>query len=190
MNVSVLVRRRADHDLDTCVEILAEVHRHSGYPVNWPEQAADWLTPRSLLASWVAESDGRVVGHVGLSRADGGDVAAGLWAARAGVGVERTGVVGRLFVSPDAHGLGLGAALMEQAVAEAQARGMHPVLDVVTSNTAATALYERLGWELLDVVEERWGPDQVVALGCYAAPSDCMRAAPADVMSLPHSTGD
>lgn len=170
--MSVLVRRRAEGDLGSCVEILAEVHRHSGYPVNWPQDPAGWLTPEALLASWVAERDGQVVGHIALSRADGGDVAAGLWAARTGTGIERTAVVGRLFVSPAAHGLGLGAALMEQAVAEARTRGLHPVLDVVTSNTAATALYERLGWELLDVVRERWRPDQVVTLGCYAAPAD------------------
>ncbi|MET7476572.1 GNAT family N-acetyltransferase [Streptomyces sp. NPDC005648] len=169
--MSVHVRRRAEGDLGICVEILAEVHRHSGYPVNWPERPGDWLTPESLLATWVAELDGHVVGHIALSRADGGDLAAGLWAARTGTGIERTAVVGRLFVSPTAHGLGLGAALMEQAVEEARTRGLHPVLDVVTANTAATALYERLGWELLDVVRERWRPDQVVTLGCYAAPA-------------------
>jgi ribosomal protein S18 acetylase RimI-like enzyme len=59
---------------------------------------------------------------------------------------------------------------MARAVAEARARGLHPVLDVVVSNTAATALYERLGWELLAVVEQRWAPDQLVSLGCWAAP--------------------
>ena len=164
------VRQRTDHDLDACVAALAAVHRHSGYPVNWPAHPARWLTPSSMEAAWVAELDGRVVGHVELSRPDGGDVAPGLWSARAGGGVEDTAVVGRLFVSPTAHGHGLGAALMARAVAEARARGLHPVLDVVVSNTAATALYERLGWELLAVVEQRWAPDQLVSLGCWAAP--------------------
>ncbi|MCL6670043.1 GNAT family N-acetyltransferase [Streptomyces panaciradicis] len=164
------VRQRADHDLDACVAALAAVHRHSGYPVNWPADPARWLTPSSMEAAWVAELDGRVVGHVELSRPDGGDVAPGLWSARAGVDVADTAVVGRLFVSPAAHGRGLGAALMARAVAQARARGLHPVLDVVVSNTAATALYERLGWELLAVVERRWAPDQLVSLGCWAAP--------------------
>jgi len=167
---SGLVRPRTDRDLAACVEVLAAVHRHSGYPVNWPEHPADWLTPRSLLAAWVAELDGRVVGHLGLSRAAEGDAAPGVWAARAGVGVDVTTVVGRLFVSPAARGHGLGAALMARAVEEARALGLHPVLDVVDSDTAATALYERLGWELLGVVEQRWAPEQVVSLRCYAAP--------------------
>ena len=164
------VRPRTDRDLAACVEALAAVHRHSGYPVNWPDRPADWLTTRAQLASWVAELDGRVVGHLSLSRATKGDAAPGVWAARTGVGVDVTAVVGRLFVSPAARGHGLGAVLMARAVEEARTLGLHPVLDVVDSDTAATALYERLGWELLDVVEQRWTPDQVVSLRCYAAP--------------------
>lgn len=167
---SDLVRPRTDGDLAACVEVLAAVHLHSGYPVNWPDRPADWLTPRSLLAAWVAELDGRVVGHLGLSRATDGDAAPGVWAARTGSDVDGTAVVGRLFVSPVARGHGLGTALMARAVEEARTRALHPVLDVVDSDTAASALYERLGWELLDVVEQRWTPEQVVSVRCYAAP--------------------
>lgn len=167
---SDLVRPRTDRDLAACVEALAAVHRDSGYPVNWPDRPADWLTTRSQLAAWVAELDGFVVGHLSLSRATEGDAAPVVWATRTGVGVDVTAVVGRLFVSPAARGYGLGAALMARAVAEARALGLHPVLDVVGSDTAATALYERLGWELLEVVEQRWEPEQVVSLRCYAAP--------------------
>ncbi|MGW3288839.1 N-acetyltransferase family protein [Streptomyces sp. NPDC001002] len=168
------IRPRTDHDLSRCVEVLAAVHEHSGYPVNWPARPASWLTPDSLLAAWVAELDGRVVGHVGLSRSGEGDVAPGLWSARHGTGTD-TAVVSRLFVSPDARGHGIGAALMDRAVGEARARGLHAVLDVVASDTAATALYERLGWELLDVVEQRWAADQVVSIRCYAAPGGVRR---------------
>ena len=166
------IRRRTDRDLDRCVEVLAAVHRHSGYPVNWPERPADWLTPRSPLAVWVCELEGRVVGHLSLSRAAEGDAAPVLWGARAGAGVEATAVIGRLFVSPAARGRGLGAALLGRAVEEARVLGLQPVLDVVDSPSAATALYDRLGWELLDVVEQRWAPDQVVPVRCYAAPPD------------------
>ncbi|CAG7645922.1 hypothetical protein SBRY_40277 [Actinacidiphila bryophytorum] len=57
------------------------------------------------------------------------------------------------------------------AGAEARERGLHPVLDVVESDGAAVALYERLGWELLDTVEQWWGPGQTVTVRCYAAGS-------------------
>jgi hypothetical protein len=40
----------------------------------------------------------------------------------------------------------------------------------VASDTAAAALYERLGWRRLATVEQRWGPAQVVSVHCYAAP--------------------
>lgn len=149
--------------------MLAEVHERDGYPVNWPDRPGDWLTPPSLVAAWVVELDGRIAGHIGLSRSDAGDAAPGLWSARAGVGVDETAVISRLFVAPSARGRGIGASLMARAVAEAQGRGLHPVLDVVASDTAAAALYERLGWQLLAIVEQRWSPDQTVAVRCYAA---------------------
>lgn len=163
------VRRRTDADLDACVRALAEVHTHDGYPVNWPDRPARWLAPRSQLAAWVAELDGRVVGHAGLSRGAAGDVAAALWGRRRGADAEQAAVVGRLFVAPAARGRGIGALLMAQVEAEARRRGLHPVLDVVASDTAAVALYERLGWELLDSVEQQWSPEQTVTVRCYAA---------------------
>ncbi|MFE4594720.1 GNAT family N-acetyltransferase [Streptomyces laurentii] len=166
---SPLIRQRTGHDLGDCVRVLAEVHERDGYPVNWPDSPGTWLTPPSLLASWVAEHDGRIVGHIGLSRSGEGDAAPGLWSARTGTAPEATAVVSRLFVAPSARGLGIGALLMEQAVAAAREQGLHPVLDVVSSDTAAAALYERLGWQLLATVEQHWSPEQTVSVRCYAA---------------------
>jgi len=163
------VRQRTDGDIRDCVPVLAEVHDHDGYPVNWPDSPGSWLTPSSLISSWVAVLDGRIAGHVGLSRSDEGDMAPGLWSAHAGVRIDKTAVVNRLFVAPWARGHGIGALLMTQAVTAAQDRGLHPVLDVVASDGAAASLYERLGWQLLATVEQQWGPDQRVAIRCYAA---------------------
>ncbi|WP_264925878.1 GNAT family N-acetyltransferase [Streptomyces sp. A012304] len=161
------IRPRVPADLDACVAALAPVHTHSDYPVNWPADPAAWLTPPALLEGWVAELDGRIVGHAALCRATDGDPAPRLWGSR------RPGAaaacVSRLFVAPSVRGLGVGAALMERAVGEALSRGLHPVLEVVASHPSV-AFYERLGWELLGVVDERWGPDQLVSLRCYAAP--------------------
>lgn len=80
-------------------------------------------------------------------------------------------MVSRLFVAPKARGQGVGALLIGQAVGEARRRLLHPVLDVVASDTAAAALYERLGWERMATVQQRWGPSQSVAIHCYAAAS-------------------
>ncbi|MBT2386378.1 GNAT family N-acetyltransferase [Streptomyces sp. ISL-11] len=163
------VRRREDSDLGACVRALAAVHERDGYPVDWPARPDVWLSPPSSLTAWVAELDGRSVGHIGLCRAGAGDVAPGLWSDREGVGRGTTAVISRLFVAPDGRGRGIGASLMAEAVREARCRGLHPVLDVVATDTAAAALYERLGWELLGTAEQRWGPGRTVTLRCYAA---------------------
>ncbi|WP_431961812.1 GNAT family N-acetyltransferase [Actinacidiphila sp. bgisy160] len=165
----IRVRRREEGDLDACVGVLAAVHDRDGYPVDWPAAPAAWLRG-AAFAAWVAESAGAVVGHVVLTPGTGSDAAPGLWSAREGVPARATAVVGRLFVAPGARGLGIGALLMAAAVEEARLRGLHPVLDVVASDTAAAALYERLGWTLLATVEQRWGPDRTVAVRAYAAP--------------------
>ncbi|MFB4315492.1 GNAT family N-acetyltransferase [Actinomadura sp. 21ATH] len=163
------IRRREDHDIDGCVRVLAEVHESDGYPVDWPRDPAGWLARPSLIGAWVAEPDGRIAGHVGLSRSTPDNAAPALWSARTGAGIAATAMVSRLFVAPWARGRGIGALLMARASGEARDRGLHPVLDVVASDTAAAALYERLGWSLLDTVEQQWGPDRRVAVRCYAA---------------------
>ncbi|MCP3822937.1 GNAT family N-acetyltransferase [Streptomyces sp. A3M-1-3] len=151
--------------------MLAEVHDGDGYPVNWPDRPSEWLTQPSLLAAWVAELDGHVVGHIGLSRSGAGDVAPALWSHREGVPVESAAVISRLFVSPAARGRGIGALLMARAVQDAQERALHPVLDVLASDTSAAALYERLDWSLLATVDQQWSPTQTVTVNCYAAPA-------------------
>ncbi|WP_416968078.1 GNAT family N-acetyltransferase [Streptomyces sp. 4F14] len=166
MNTENTVRPRTDDDLTACAEALAEVHRHDGYPVNWPENPGDWLTRAAGLGAWVAVLDGRIAGHVALDRGDEDDLAPGLWGDTAA-----TAVVSRLFVAPEARGHGVGVRLMERAVAEARRRDLHPVLDVVASDSGAVALYERLGWRLLATVEQRWSPEQTVTVRCYAAPA-------------------
>jgi GNAT superfamily N-acetyltransferase len=151
--------------------MLAAVHELDGYPLNWPADPGDWLSPPSLIAAWVAEMNGRPVGHIGLSRSEAGDVAPGLWSTRQGVSGDATAVVSRLFVAPGGRGHGIGALLMARAVREARGSGLHPVLDVLASDTAAADLYERLGWELLGTVERQWNPGQTVTVLCYAAAS-------------------
>lgn len=164
------VRPRLPADLDGCVAVLALVHTHSGYPVDLPDRPAAWLTPDALLAAWVAELDGRIVGHVGLCGAGKEDTAASLWDGRAA-----PAVISRLYVSPEARGHGVGAALLARAAGAARARDLHPVLDVVAADPAVS-FYERLGWRLLGTADQRWGPTRTVSVRCYAAPDSAARA--------------
>ncbi|WP_348542014.1 GNAT family N-acetyltransferase [Streptomyces sp. MJP52] len=161
------LRGRTDADLPVCAELLRAVHERDGYPLDRPADPAAWLTPPSLRSAWVAERDGTVVGHAALCLPGADDVAPGRFGDD---GLARTAVVNRLFVSPAARGLGVGAALLGRLTEEAAAAGLHPVLDVVATDTAAVALYERLGWRHLGDAVRWWGPDRAVTLRCYAAP--------------------
>ena len=78
--------------------------------------------------AFVAEEDGRVVGHVQLSRA---------WAGAAPIVA-----LGPIGVLPERQGRGIGRALIEAAVAEARGRGEGAVILL-----GDPALYPRFGFE-------------------------------------------
>jgi GNAT superfamily N-acetyltransferase len=140
-----LIRPRQDQDLDACVRILAAVHALDGYPVIWLDDPAAWLTPRDLLGAWVIEWEGVIVGHVALHHAVR-DPGRPVWSVAAGLPVEQMAVVTRLFVEPGARSRGLGMALFEAAWRFSEELGLSPALEVVESDKAAIALYEKAGW--------------------------------------------
>src|SRR5437868_2371962 len=100
----VSVRRRQQADLPEAAAALVDVHRNDGYPVEGVEDPVAWLLSPDQIAAWVAELDGRIVGHVALSEPQPDDAAASVWAAHADKGAERIAVLGRLFVHSGARG--------------------------------------------------------------------------------------
>ncbi|MGD6757013.1 GNAT family N-acetyltransferase [Streptomyces sp. BH105] len=166
VNDGTWVRARQDRDLTDCARVLHAVHHADGYPVNWPKDPVGWLSDGDTVGAWVGCHDGRVAGHVLLARPAPGDVAPTLAPADTPVAV-----VGRLFVAPSVRGHRLGAALLERAAREARLHGALAVLDVVTTDRAAIALYERLGWRFLGTGQQVWGPGESVAVRCYSAPA-------------------
>jgi GNAT superfamily N-acetyltransferase len=146
------VRERRPEDLAECVRALAEVHARDGYPTWWPADPAGWLSPAGILAAWVAEVGGTVVGHVCV--VTGGDEDA------AGVTVGEPAMVSRLFVAPAGRGRGLGAALLAEARQFAATGNRTLMLDVVDDGGAAVALYERLGWRLVERRSAEWTTPQ------------------------------
>jgi GNAT superfamily N-acetyltransferase len=119
----------------------------------WPDDPVRWLSPCGLLGAWVADEGGRVIGQVDL-RAGEADGSAEVWSRVTGLTPERLALVGRFFVSPERRGRGVGQALLDTACVAAAAHGRHPALDVVETNKAAIALYERRGWRR--AFSERW----------------------------------
>jgi GNAT superfamily N-acetyltransferase len=128
------------------VEALAEVHRQDGYPSRWPDDPASWLDPPRLLRAWVGEVGGTVAGHVAVVA--GVDDAQLI--AAAGRPADDLVMVSRLFVRPAARGRQLGEALLATATRFGFDHGRTLALDVVADRpSAATTLYERLGWRLV-----------------------------------------
>ncbi|RKT16600.1 ribosomal protein S18 acetylase RimI-like enzyme [Streptomyces sp. 1114.5] len=166
----VVVRPRRGDDLADCVRVLGDVHTADGYPADWPDRPAAWLTPDGLLAAWIAESQGRLAGHVGLARSAPGDLAPALWSHRTGGPPALSAVIGRLYVAPGARGQHIGARLLARAVLHARALGLHPVLDVLATDTAAVALYRHLGWTHLGSGDQQWASGRTVTVHCFAAP--------------------
>lgn len=143
------MRTRTPADLDACVEVATEVQRVDGYPSFLGDGGlASFLTPDDALGAWVAEVDGDLVGNV-LLRPRSAPTSVVLAADALDVDATRLGFVARLMVAPRARRRGIARRLLDVVVNEALGRGLVPVLDVVTSDGAAIALYEAVGWRHL-----------------------------------------
>ena len=162
------IRIREAADLAACVAVLRRVYEASGYPSRWPDDPGGWLTPRGLVAAWVAEHDGLIAGHVALVRG----VRLECLLRATGLTPGELGGIARLYVDPAVRRQGLARALLEAATDSALAHGLQPVLDVVAEGRPAIALYERAGWQLVGTQPATWtDPDGTTpVLRCYVRP--------------------
>ncbi|WP_340560394.1 GNAT family N-acetyltransferase [Streptomyces sp. GSL17-111] len=127
---ALCIRPRNSGDLAQAAAALVAVHEADGYPVEGVAEPEQWLTPPGLMAAWVAELSGRIVGHVAVS----------------GSGDGRAGMLERLFVLPEARRRRAGERLVQAAEGFAQARRLALELEVLAKDEAAIRLYKRLGW--------------------------------------------
>lgn len=147
----VEVRVREDRDLEECVELTRVVHDADRYPLVLQANLAAFLTSRRLIVAWVAQLNGRVIGHVALHRGSSSPMSS-LVEETLGVEPDRIGVPSRLMVAPSSRCGGVGRRLLRTAAAEASRRGLTPALDVVTSYTAAITMYENEGWRRIGTI--------------------------------------
>jgi GNAT superfamily N-acetyltransferase len=166
----IQIRRRTTDDLDACESVAKEVHALDGYPSFLGEGTLrDFLQPDDAVGAWVALLDGDVVGHVVL-RPTSAPPSAALAATELDLDVDRLAFIARLLVAPRARRRGVAGALLDHAAADARARGHVPVLDVVTRDTGALALYEARGWRRLGSYELTLRNGDALSLAVYAAP--------------------
>ncbi|MFC4426053.1 GNAT family N-acetyltransferase [Deinococcus navajonensis] len=147
MNGPGRLRQRRPEDLPGLVLILRQVHEADGYPSAWPADPLSFVRATGVVEAWIAEAEGRPLGQVVLCEP--------------GRGTLQTLVPGaleikRLFVGSEGRGSGLAADLMARAHAGAQALERPAALQVDPRNTAALALYRKLGWQPVATAEAPW----------------------------------
>jgi ribosomal protein S18 acetylase RimI-like enzyme len=168
MESTATIRPYDDTDLPGTAGALTNVHATDGYPVEGVAHPEAWLRSDDVLASWVAEADGRIVGHVAVMRPRGQD-AVTLWAGQSGDEEQHIAVLARLFVVRDARSQALGERLVRTAMLYARHHDRRLVLDVMVKDTAAIRLYERLGWSRTGQATHPYGNGQRIQAICYVA---------------------
>lgn len=148
---AVQVRNRTDEDLPAIRRLAEDVLQLDGYPPRVPKDLGRFVAAPEALASFVATTEGRVVGHVCVTPSSSPEVL-GLAQQALGVPAHRLAVVARLLVSPTHRQRGIARALLAEATAEAARLGRLPVLDVAVHFDRAIALYESSGWRRLGLV--------------------------------------
>lgn len=166
---SAVVRPFEESDLAEAAAALIEVHATDGYPVEGVEQPEAWLRSDRVVAAWVGELDGAVVGHIAVMSPRGED-AVSMWTQQSGEPEERIAVLARLFVVKAARKHALGEALMRAAMSYGREHRVRLVLDVMTKDTAAMRLYERLGWQAIGRTSHRYGAGESIDAVCYVSP--------------------
>ncbi|MCP1374486.1 GNAT family N-acetyltransferase [Dyella lutea] len=107
-------------------------------------QPADLARARDFLAERLARQESLVL----LAELDGEAIGfTQLYPLFSSVRTVRTWLLNDLFVAPSARRSGAGRALLQQAAAQARARGAASLsLSTALDNAPAQALYESLGW--------------------------------------------
>jgi ribosomal protein S18 acetylase RimI-like enzyme len=167
---SIAIRPITDADVPGAAAALMTVHETDGYPVEGVEDPESWIRPPAVLSAWVAEEEGKIVGHVAVMSPQG-EGAVSLWRHKSGEAEERMGVLARLFVVREARKHAVGERLMRAAMDDAKQNSLRLVLDVMTKDTAAIRLYERLGWRYIGEVSHHFGAGQQIPAVCYVWPA-------------------
>lgn len=120
---------------------IAAAHELS-LEVGWPHRVQDWEFVQHLGAGYVAQDQGRVVGTLLFWRHD-----------------RRSASLGMVIVSPAHQGRGIGSRLMSMALADLEGRSVF-----LTATAAGQPMYERYGFQPIDVVEQHQGMPGHVAV--------------------------
>ncbi|QIK67857.1 GNAT family N-acetyltransferase [Nocardioides sp. HDW12B] len=155
------IRPRRPEDVAAVGALIMRQQPLTHYPFRnpLPFPVEEFVVRRGELASWVAELDGAVVGHVSVLDVTDHDIGPE-WSAGTGRPVEELAAVSVLVVDHEYTGLGIGGRLMDVCEAHVRDLGRHPVLEVVGgAHARAVSLYLSRGWRILGDVKPHWLPE-------------------------------
>ena len=109
------------------------------------------------LAAWVAEEDGRVVGHVSVTEV-GEHHLGPRWAEAVGRTVPELAAVSVLVVDPEVTGRGIARSLLDTCEQHARELGRVPVLEVLSLQQRAAGVYASRGWRAIGEEAPDWLP--------------------------------
>jgi phosphinothricin acetyltransferase len=142
------IRPATENDLPEILDIHNDaIRRLDAIWSEAEETLADrkaWLDERNAsgFAVFVAEEDGRILGHGSY----------GTYRSRAGY---RKTVEHSIYLRDEAQGRGAGTALMQALIADAKAKGFHLMVGVIDSkNESSIRFHVRLGFEMLGVLPQ------------------------------------
>ena len=137
----VVTRRRRDADLPVLTDIIERQQSETHYPLRWPwpGELEHFVRRPSELEAWVAELDGKVVGHVAVQSVADDDIGR-MWAAAHEVPVSALRCISGLFADRRRAGRGVGSALLARATQRVLAEGGAPCLDVVADHVEPVQL--------------------------------------------------
>jgi GNAT superfamily N-acetyltransferase len=167
----VRIRTKDSGDTAACVRLVTEIHCTDGYPQPLPADPAAFVTPSYETVAWVAESDGRIIGHVALHH-PALDPTLQVAQRVTGLSANRLALVARLLVDPTRRRLGVGRHLLAVATGHAASLGQRAVLDVFRDAGAPIALYEAAGWIRVDALTLAADDGTSLQLWVYLAPTD------------------
>lgn len=143
---SLDIRPEAACDLDGIREVNVEAFRDHPISRQTEHLIVDALREAgSLEVSLVAVGEGRVIGHIALSKARVGDMSSGWF------------LLGPLAVLPDLQGQGIGSALVESALAELRSMAADGCVLVGDPD-----YYRRFGFSTFPGLTHEGVPDQYV----------------------------
>ncbi|MBN2822245.1 MAG: N-acetyltransferase [Coriobacteriia bacterium] len=157
-----LVRPETASDIDAVRNVNVEAFREHPISRQTEHLIVDALrTAGALDVSLVADAEGRILGHIALSKAGVGDSDSGWY------------LLGPVAVLPDSQAQGIGSALVETGLAELRARGAAGCVLVGDPD-----FYGRFGFTTFPGLAHEGVPDQYVLALAFSddKPSGHIRA--------------